>query len=138
MADAGTRPGRELQRVVAAVVRRGSTFLICQRPPHKRHGGLWEFPGGKCEPGESDTAAVRRELDEELGLTVHEVRDELYAHRDPGSPFLIVFLEASTSGEPQCREHAATRWATAEDLQAMPLAPTDARFVREVIASHAR
>ena len=47
-------------RVIAAVIGRADTLLLCQRPPHKRHGGLWEFPGGKLEPGESDADAARR------------------------------------------------------------------------------
>jgi 8-oxo-dGTP pyrophosphatase MutT (NUDIX family) len=48
--------------VVAAVIERDGRLLVCQRPAHKRHGGLWEFPGGKCDPGESDAEAARREL----------------------------------------------------------------------------
>ena len=59
-------------RVIAAVIARGDRLLVCQRPPHKRHGGLWEFPGGKCEPGESDLEAARRELHEELGVELDE------------------------------------------------------------------
>ena len=55
-------------RVLATVIRRDGRLLVCQRPSHKRHGGLWEFPGGKVEPGESDLAASRRELAEELGV----------------------------------------------------------------------
>jgi 8-oxo-dGTP pyrophosphatase MutT (NUDIX family) len=57
-------------RVIAAVIARGGELLVCQRPPHKRHGGLWEFPGGKTKPDESDESAARRELREELGVSV--------------------------------------------------------------------
>ena len=59
-----------LTRVLAAVIWEGDSVLICQRPPHKRHGGLWEFPGGKVRPGESRLDAARRELWEELNLKV--------------------------------------------------------------------
>ena len=52
--------------VVAAVVRRGNKMLVCQRPLHKHHGGLWEFPGGKVEHQETLNAAAQRELAEEL------------------------------------------------------------------------
>ena len=79
-------------RVLAAVVERGGRFLICQRPLHKRHGGLWEFPGGKCEPGESDADAARRELQEELGVAVTEVGRTLTTAHDAGSPYLIAFV----------------------------------------------
>jgi mutator protein MutT len=62
-------------RVIAAVLARGEKLLVCQRPPHKRHGGLWEFPGGKVEAGEDDETAARRELAEELGIEVESVGD---------------------------------------------------------------
>lgn len=137
MHDAGGSTDLSLTRVVAAVVRRDDRYLICQRPRHKRHGGLWEFPGGKCEPDESDRAAVSRELLEELELVVGQVSDVLFAHRDPDSPFLIVFLEASVNGEPRCHEHAAVEWASLERLLELPLAPTDARFVHECLAGKA-
>ena len=59
-------------RVVAAVIERasdeGARLLVCRRPAHKRHGGLWEFPGGKVEAGEDLLHAARRELAEELAL----------------------------------------------------------------------
>jgi mutator protein MutT len=125
------------QRVIAAVIRRGPQLLVCQRPAHKRHGGLWEFPGGKCEPGESDTDTARRELLEELGVHVPSTGRELFAIMDPGSPFLIVFLEVEIEGEPQCLEHAALTWGTPAELTAIHLAPSDRRFVEQLLAGHA-
>ena len=79
-------------RVVAAVVARGDRALLCRRPAHKRHGGLWEFPGGKREAGESDADAVRRELREELGVTVQAVGREELVVADPGSPFELSLI----------------------------------------------
>jgi mutator protein MutT len=122
-------------RVVAAVIRAGPHILACQRPPQKRHGGLWEFPGGKCEPFESDDDAVRRELHEELAVTVTNVGSELFAIADPGSDFLIVFLPVEISGAPQCLEHEAIVWGTAMELAALPLAPSDRRFIEFLRAS---
>ena len=116
-------------RVLAAVIRRGSTFLVCERPAHKRHGGLWEFPGGKQEPGENDEHSIRRELHEELGVDVTAVGEEEFAIGDPGSPFLIAFVPAGIAGEPTAHEHSALRWATLDELEAMPLAPSDRRYV---------
>ena len=118
-------------RVLAAVVARDDRLLVCQRPAHKRHGGLWEFPGGKQEPDESDEASVRRELHEELGVDVSSVGEEEFAIGDPGSPFLIVFVPVTISGEPVCHEHAALRWATLDELAALPLAPSDRRYVEQ-------
>ena len=116
-------------RVLAAVVRRGDRLLVCQRPPHKRHGGLWEFPGGKQEPGETDEDTARRELHEELGVLVHGTGPEEFAIGDAGSPFLIAFVPTAIDGEPTCHEHTALAWATLAELRTMPLAPSDARYV---------
>jgi 8-oxo-dGTP diphosphatase len=115
-------------RVVACVARRGNRLLVCRRPAHKRHGGLWEFPGGKCEPGESDAAAAEREMMEELGVTVRSTGKPELAVQDDGSPYLIVFVPVEFSGEPVCSEHDAMLWATPEDLLRYPLAPSDRVF----------
>jgi 8-oxo-dGTP diphosphatase len=125
----------ELVRVVAAVVTRGQNLFVCQRPLHKRHGGLWEFPGGKCEPGESDADALRRELLEELGVDVLHVGMEQFSVHDDGSQFLIVFVPTAISGEPTRHEHIALRWGTPRELADLPLAPSDRRFV-EYLLSH--
>lgn len=121
-------------RVVAAVVARGDALLVCRRPPHKRHGDLWEFPGGKCEPGESDADAARRELREELGVEVLAVGAELHAIADPGSPFLIAFVPVTIAGEPVCHEHTALRWGAPAELAGLALAPSDRRFVERLLA----
>jgi mutator protein MutT len=123
-----TTPG-PLIRVIAAVVSRGDELLVCQRPLEKRHGGLWEFPGGKCEPGESDAAAARRELYEELGVEVAEIGEAEFTIADPGSPFLIVFVPVRIAGEPRCHEHIALKWGRLSDLAGLHLAPSDRRFV---------
>lgn len=115
-------------RVLAAVIQRGSRYLVCRRPAHKRHGGLWEFPGGKVEPGETLEEAARREVEEELGVSVTQVSDPVYAARDPGSAFLIEFTPIRVSGLPQALEHDEIRWVTIEDLGSLELAPADARF----------
>jgi 8-oxo-dGTP diphosphatase len=132
----GTHSPDDPVRVMAAVIRRGDELLVCQRPLHKRHGGLWEFPGGKCELGESDADALRREMREELGVEVIEVGDAQFESRDEGSPFMIVFVPVQVVGEPVCHEHTALRWGTADELAALPLAPSDQRFItylREVV-----
>jgi mutator protein MutT len=116
-------------RVTAAVIRKDEGFLIGQRPHHKRHGGLWEFPGGKCEPGESDFEATRRELREELDVVVTAVGAPLFEFQDPGSEFLIAFVPAEITGTPTRIEHADIRWVALAELVTLPLAPSDRRFV---------
>ncbi len=119
------------QRVVAAVVRRGDELLVCQRPQHKRHGGLWEFPGGKCEPDEDDETAIARELLEELGVRACRIGPELFAVADHDSPFVIAFWNVEIDGDPVCIEHDAITWGRPQDLLALPLAPCDRRFVEQ-------
>ena len=122
-------------RVVAAVVRRGDTLLVCQRPAHKQHGGLWEFAGGKCEPGESDAHAIARELHEELGVMAHTVGAPVFVVRDPGGVYEIVFLPVEVHGDPIAHAHAALGWFPVAALAALPLAPSDAAFVRSLDAA---
>jgi mutator protein MutT len=121
-------------RVLAAVIRRGERYLLCQRPRHKRHGGLWEFPGGKLEPGESLLHAARRELAEELGLETEHAGDVVYRVHDAGSPFLIEFVPVATRGEPRAIEHEALAWVTLAEAEALPLAPGDRAFVEWLAA----
>lgn len=124
-----------LIRVIAAVITDGERLLVCQRPLHKRHGGLWEFPGGKCEQGESDAETAQRELKEELGVEVTRVRAAEFTILDPGSHFEIAFLPVSIAGTPECREHIALRWGAPTELAQLPLAPSDRRFVESRVTS---
>ena len=121
-------------RVVAAVITEGDRFLVCQRPAHKRHGTLWEFPGGKCETGESDEDTARRELLEELGVEVLDVGTETFAIDDPGSPFRIAFVPVTIAGVPVCHEHTALMWGSLRELALLPLAPSDQRFIEDLRA----
>ena len=123
--------------VLAAVIRREASYLIAKRPGHKRHGGLWEFPGGKVEQSEDHLCAARRELQEELGVQVGAVGSVLFEQQDPGSQFLIQFVEVQITGEPQALEHEAVAWVPVSDLQQYSLAPTDAAFVLHLIRDHA-
>lgn len=118
-----------LVRVVASVIRRGDRLLVCQRPFHKRHGGLWEFPGGKCENGESDLDAVTRELREELGVNTKSVGPPIFEIRDGSALFLIVFLNVEIEGPPICIEHLELGWHTLEEMLELGLAPSDRQFV---------
>jgi mutator protein MutT len=121
--------------VLAAVVQRDDRYLICQRPSHKRHGGLWEFPGGKLEPGETHDHAARRELAEELDVHVQAVGAVLFSVADPGSHFVIDFVPVTIAGEPRCIEHSALQWLPLDELPRLDLAPSDRRFVEFLLSA---
>jgi 8-oxo-dGTP pyrophosphatase MutT (NUDIX family) len=118
--------------VVAAVIERHGRYLLGRRPDGKRHGGLWEFPGGKLVPGESWEEGAARELDEELGLRLVRLGATLFEARDPGSPYVIRFIAADVRGRPEAREHGAIGWFDPEELRSLALAPSDAAFVRSL------
>jgi 8-oxo-dGTP pyrophosphatase MutT (NUDIX family) len=127
-------PGSNLTRVLAAVIRRNSSVLLAKRPRHKRHGGCWEFPGGKVDPAEDYLSAAYRELAEELALEVLAAGPVLFRSRDPGSNFLVEFVEVKVAGEPRNLEHDELAWVPLNDLPAYNLAPTDRAFANGVCA----
>lgn len=118
--------------VVAAVVQSGQRFLLCQRPLDKRHGGLWEFPGGKVLDGETFEAAARRELLEELGVRLIAVHEEIGRFQDDGSEFLIHFLQVEIDGEPIAHEHQDLGWFALTQMRELALAPADREFVHSL------
>ena len=121
--------------VVAAVIVRDGRYLLGRRPEHKRHGGLWEFPGGKLVEGEDLLAAARRELGEELGMQALALGEELATVGDPGSPFRIHFVEVEAAGAPAPREHTELGWFTPSELAELELAPADRRFADSLLSS---
>lgn len=120
-------------RVLAAVIRRDGRYLVCRRPAHKQHGGLWEFPGGKIGEGESLLDAARRELAEELALDVVDVGATLTERRDSGSEFLITFVDVTATGQPAPLEHDEIRWLEADEILHLDLAPADRAFAESVL-----
>ncbi|MFN0079759.1 MAG: (deoxy)nucleoside triphosphate pyrophosphohydrolase [Prosthecobacter sp.] len=123
--------------VVCAIIMRDDRIMIAQRPPDKKLGGLWEFPGGKVEPGEAAKAALHRELHEELGCTVRITRTlPSFVHAYSwGSIELIPFLCALTadSPEPHPHEHTAIAWVGREQLRAYDLAPADVPLLTALV-----
>lgn len=113
--------------VVGAVVVEDGQVLCAQRGAEGSLPGLWEFPGGKVEPGESPAEALAREMQEELGCVV-EVGKEVTttSHEyDFGIVTLTTFYCRLIAGTPQAKEHAAIAWLVPTDLMTLPWAPAD-------------
>ena len=103
-----------MRDVAAALIWQNDKFLICQRPAHKARGLLWEFVGGKVEPGETPAQALVRECREELGITVapRDVFCEVFHEYPDITIRLILFNATIAEGTPQLLEHAALAWIT--------------------------
>lgn len=123
-----------MTEVVAALIWRGERFLACQRPAHKARGLLWEFVGGKVEPGERREEALIRECREELGVTV-EV-GEMFMEVDHVYPDLTVHLTlfhaSIPEGEPQKLEHNDLRWLTVEEIDQYEFCPADIEILERL------
>lgn len=122
-------------RAIAAVVNRDDRVLLCRRPSRKRHGGLWEFPGGKPRPDESMLATLQRELSEELGVTVLSVSGGTISLPDPGSDYTVEFIPTEIVGDPQPLEHTEIEWVEVDDLDGYDLAPADEVFAEQHLRS---
>jgi 8-oxo-dGTP diphosphatase len=111
-----------------ALADQAGRLLLQQRLPGKRHGGLWEFPGGKVESGESPRSALIREIAEELdiGLAPADLVPGLLAE-EGGDPAIVLFLYTCRqwSGEPSGVEGQAWGWFSRQEAEALPLAPMD-------------
>ena len=125
-----------MTEVVAGLVWREGRFLICQRPKNKTLPLLWEFAGGKVEPGETKEAALIREFQEELGVSiaVGEVFTEI-THTYPDiTVHLTLFHAAIPAGEPQLLEHNDLRWIKPEEIQLYPFCPADVEILAKILA----
>ena len=123
--------------VAAALIWDGEgRFLICQRPAHKARGLLWEFVGGKVEPGETKAEALVRECREELDITVDvgDVYMEL-VHEYPDLTVRLTLFNASIAeGKPRLLEHSAMAWIRPEEIPQYDFCPADAEILKRLMA----
>lgn len=129
-----------MTEVVAALIWDKETFMICQRPAHKARGLLWEFVGGKVEPGETKEQALLRECREELDVTlsVGEVFMDVVHEYSDLTVHLTLFNAAIAEGIPQKLEHNDIRWITPSEIPSYAFCPADEVIlarIREVYGS---
>ena len=120
--------------VVAALIWKNGKFMICQRPAHKARGLLWEFVGGKGEPGETKEQALVRECREELAVTV-AVQDEFMSlvHEYPDITIhLTVFNASIAEGVPQLLEHNDIRWIPPKEIKNYDFCPADNKILEKI------
>ena len=115
--------------VAVALVDRDGRVLLQQRPPGKPMPDLWEFPGGKIEPGETPEAALVRELEEELGIRTHSscLAPATFASEALGDRHLLLLLYVCRKweGMPQPRHATALTWVRPAQMYALPMPPAD-------------
>ncbi len=129
--------------VAAALHRDDGRWLMHRRPPGKHHAGLWEFPGGKVEPGEMPRESLVRELAEELGIACREdaLAPVAFAETAPanGEHALVILLYTigAWDGEPRALEGGAVGWFTPAEALALAKPPLDIALAAQLFANAA-
>ena len=121
--------------VVAALIWDKDRFMICQRPSTKSCALLWEFVGGKVEPGETKEEALIRECQEELGITLsvgEEFIDVIHEYPDI-TVHLTLFNAVIAEGLPQKLEHNDIKWITPSEISEYDFCPADTEILEKII-----
>lgn len=128
---------RKIIEVVGAIIKDGDRYLVGQRAANKSQGGLWEFMGGKIEPGETPEQALARECREELDLEIENERIiDSVIHEYPEKTIRLTLIECTpkVGSLPRPNEHQDIRWVTREEMDSMPFAPADRDLIRKGFA----
>ena len=121
--------------VTAAIIQRNERYLVTRRQPGVHLAGVWEFPGGKCDTGESLTACMVRELSEELGIRA-TVGSEVFTitHEYPDRRVELHFFDCRTTDDPSPLLGQEMRWVAREELADLEFPPADAELIRRLTA----
>ncbi len=127
-----------MTEVVAALIWDKNKFMICQRPKHKARGMLWEFVGGKVEPGETKVQALIRECREELAVTlcVGDVFMDVVHEYPDITVHLTLFNATITDGVPQMLEHNDIRWITPSEIPQYDFCPADEEILAKICSGY--
>lgn len=124
--------------VVAALIWDNDKFMVCQRPAHKARALLWEFVGGKVEPGETKEQALIRECQEELAVTLsvgNVFMDVVHKYPDI-TVHLTLFNAIIAEGIPQKLEHNDIRWITPNEIPQYEFCPADEEILQQIVRKH--
>ena len=120
--------------VTAAVIERDGSYLLARRPEGTHLAGHWEFPGGKCEEGETPEQCLEREIMEELGVKAVAGREIFRTrYRYPDRFLELRFLACTLAGTPSPQQGQAVRWVARADLGTLMFPPADAEFVERLL-----
>ena len=127
-----------MTEVVAALIWNKDKFMICQRPSHKARGLLWEFVGGKVEPGETKEQALIRECQEELAVTlsVGDVFMDVIHEYPDLTVHLTLFNATIAEGEPQKLEHNEIQWIAPNEISNYEFCPADEEILAKICEVH--
>jgi mutator protein MutT len=120
-------------KVVAGFLKKGDKFLLVRRPLNKKRGGLWEFPGGKVENGETLESAIERELKEELGIETEARR--LLCKTDytyPEGEIELYLIEVEYKEDPVLKEALEMKWVNLKESKNLELCPADSKLIEKL------
>lgn len=128
----------KITEVVAALIWDKDKFMICQRPAHKARALLWEFVGGKVEPGETKEQALIRECQEELAvtLTVDDVFVDVVHEYPDITVHLTLFNATIAKGVPQKLEHNDIKWITPSEIPNYDFCPADEEILKRITEAY--
>lgn len=129
----------KIVNVAVGVIKKNNAIFICKRADEQHQGGLWEFPGGKVEAGESVFAALKRELSEEVGITIHSSSQLMVIEHDYGDKCvkLDIHVVSNFSGEAHGAEGQPSEWVAINELSNYEFPAANAEIIEKIHARYA-
>ena len=129
----------KIVNVAVGVIKKNNAIFICKRADEQHQGGLWEFPGGKVEAGESVFAALKRELSEEVGITIHSSSQLMVIEHDYSDKCvkLDIHVVSNFSGEAHGAEGQPSEWAAINELSNYEFPAANAEIIEKIQARYA-
>ena len=127
--------GNGIIEVVGAIIKDGDRYLVGQRPANKAQGGMWEFMGGKIEPGETPEEALARECREELALEIeneHIIDSVVHEYPEKTIRLTLISCSPKSGSIPKALEHQQIRLVTLDEMDTLTFAPADRELIEKL------